>query len=134
MAICEHVHVLHFDRLLNHKVEGDLKPNVESLFPNPQSHWNKQKGHVNRKVIGTNKMVIYEQQMYFPCLAYDSQIAVGAHWNKQNGHVNRKVSALELKSRMVIYEQQTYVCMYCIWTVKSQSGSALELKKQDGHV
>ena len=55
MVICEHVHVLHFDRLLNHKVECDLNPNMKALFPN----------RVNRKVIGTNKMVIFEQQMYF---------------------------------------------------------------------
>ena len=39
-----------------------------------------------------------------------------------------------IENRMVICEQQMYFCMSCIWSVKSQSGSALEFLTQYGHV
>ena len=47
------------------------------------------------------------------------------------GMSNRGGSALEFKHRMVMYEQQMYVCMSCIWTVKSQR-ERIGIKTQDG--
>ena len=98
-----------------------MNPNVKSPFPKLNRkvsalELKTQDGHVSSKVsaleLKKNRMVMYEQQMYFACLAYGlSNRRVGAHWilKTQDGDVSSKVSALEFKNAGWTCEQQSEI-------------------------